>query len=93
MKPFLRETMKYGVLAFARARNVLKMWSIIPASGHFKLSPCVMPLNSLVVRFSMEDNLINHIDETPTIMPLGAPMQFYDDPFGKKSWQESFQSS
>ena len=83
MKPFLKETMKHGVYAVARVRYVLEMRGIIPASGLFKLAPCATPCNSLAAKFSMEDDLINHILQTLTIMSSGAPMRFYDDPFGR----------
>ena len=75
--------MKHGVLSVTRVQYVLKIWGIITASGHFKLALCSTPLNSLVVKFSMEDDMINHIHKILTIMSLGAPMQFYDDLFGK----------
>ena len=51
--------MKHGVLAAARVRYVLEMQGMIPALGLFKLEPCATPWNSLVVEFSMEDDMIN----------------------------------
>ena len=67
MKPFLKETTKHRVYAVARVQYVLEMRGVIPPPGLFKVDPCAKPRNSLVVKFSMADDPINHIHECHNI--------------------------